>query len=90
MKTILIFLLLFLSVEAISQDSTAMISKSQEKVLSQRKEIENLKNEETKLESPSEAAEPCLDCEPELGWMSLFVSMPVIVSLGAAFYSSDG
>jgi hypothetical protein len=86
MKTVLIFLLLFISVDAISQDSTVMISKLQEKVIAQQKEIQNLEKEEATPESPAETTDPCLDCKPELGWMWLYVLMPVILSIGAAFY----
>ncbi|OOG73809.1 hypothetical protein B0E43_13285 [Algoriphagus sp. A40] len=63
-----------------------MISKLQEKVIAQQKEIEKLETEEATPQSPATAADPCLDCKPELGWMWLYVLMPVILSIGAALY----
>ncbi|MBN7813108.1 hypothetical protein J0A68_19290 [Algoriphagus sp. H41] len=86
MKAILVLLLLFMSVEASSQDSTVMISNLQEKVIAQRKEIEKLEAKDSAQAASTEIAEPCLDCKPKLGWTWLYVLMPVILSFGGAFY----
>ncbi|WP_157963300.1 hypothetical protein [Algoriphagus litoralis] len=86
MKTLFIFFLLFISVKAFSQDSAVMISKLQEKVLAQQKEIERLEKEEATAVNPVAPADPCLDCQPELGWLWFYVLMPVILSLVVALY----
>jgi hypothetical protein len=86
MKTLFIFFLLVLSVEAFSQDSTEMISKLQEKVLAQQKEIERLEKEEAPAANPVTPADPCMDCKPELGWLWFYILMPVILSLIVAGY----
>lgn len=86
MKALVIFLLLIIPFQGFSQDSTKMISSLQEKVISQQKVIEANEKEKAAIKAKQTEDIPCLDCVPELGWMWLYVLMPVILSLIAALY----
>ncbi|REG78231.1 hypothetical protein [Algoriphagus antarcticus] len=86
MKPTLIILLFLISLKGFSQDSTKMISAQQEKVIALQNVIDANEKEKAALKASQAEVIPCLDCMPELGWMWVYVLMPVLLSLLAAIY----